>query len=382
MSVDNENPENKQVRSLRDEPQTTTETVKPAPAAASKSGSVEEMSKKLVALLKSSGEETIIPYIDYNNNTISYPVLKQIGVSETDVNFLEKLSSESGGIFTKENSEKQVICPKHKGELSMGIRLNCPHCNSMDINRLELIEHKVCGFIAEKSLYGVEEVIQVQKCPNCKKDIRDFKREIRMPGRWYKCNSCEKKFDQVKIQLHCRKYNHNFDIHQAKTITLASFKLRKGADESAEIQGLIASLKNVILSHGYSAEELVKIKGKSGVEHDLSLLGHDEAKGTIAIFVKYSKTMIEDSIMNSVLVTTLDISPDTSIFIGVPSISQTAKNIASSQGIDVITGTNYEAIVSDVEQLLSLSVTTSNVSTSEVPTSEVPTSPDAPRKIE
>src|SRR3989338_9459117 len=143
-----------------------------------------EKIKELVEIIANSNENAIMPIIDFEKNSITYPILAKIGESEENMEFLEKLSSNTVGILEREIYERLIVCPQHPEDLSVSVRMYCPDCSSMDIRKLHLIEHKVCGYIAEKKEWGVVSVSDVKTCPNCKRPIKDFEKEIRMPGQW------------------------------------------------------------------------------------------------------------------------------------------------------------------------------------------------------
>jgi len=131
-----------------------------------------EKIKELVEIVTNSNENAIVPIINFEKNSITYPILAKIGESEENMEFLEKLSSNTIGILEREIYERLIVCPQHPEDLSVSVRMYCPDCSSMDIRKLHLIEHKVCGYIAEKKEYGVVSVSDIKTCPNCKRPLR------------------------------------------------------------------------------------------------------------------------------------------------------------------------------------------------------------------
>src|SRR3989344_413924 len=189
-------------------------------------------SRKSGSTFENSNENAIVPIINFEKNSITYPILAKIGESEENMEFLEKLSSNTIGILEREIYERLIVCPQHPEDLSVSVRMYCPDCSSMDIHKLHLIEHKVCGYIAEKKEYGVVSVSDVKTCPNCKRPIKDYEKEIRMPGQWNKCYSCNKKFDNAKIKLHCRRFNHDFELTDMESVIVPRFKIKTDAGEN------------------------------------------------------------------------------------------------------------------------------------------------------
>jgi len=309
--------------------------------------------KKIIRALATSSENSINPVINFEKNQVSYPILSKIGEDELNIDLLEKLSSKTAGVLDKEIYERMVVCPQHPEDLSVSIRLYCPECSSIHVERLQLIEHKVCGYIAEMEEFGVTAVTDVTTCPHCKRQIKDASKEIRTPGRWNKCHECGNKFDNVIVKLFCRRYNHDFEIMEAATFPISYYKLRREADESVDIITLVPALKKIFSSRGFVVEEFASVKGKSGVAHQTSLYAHDNQNKTIVVFIKSSKKPIEDSEVNAIIVNVLDISPSRTILIAMPSVSERAKTMAASHGVSVVTGTEPNQITATIEQMLS-----------------------------
>jgi len=114
---------------------------------------------------------------------------------------------------------------------------------------------------------------------------------------------------------------------------------------------LLAPIKKILDSMDIVADEDSTVKGKSSVEHKVSLYGHSENK-SILIDIQGSENMIEDSVVNAFMVKVMDIAPTVSIFIGIPSVSQSAQTMADTYKITVITGTDFNLIVENVEKIL------------------------------
>lgn len=313
----------------------------------------DEKIKKLIEILASSNTDTINPVINFEKNHITYPILAKIGESEENIDYLEKLSSSSSGIFDREIYERLIVCPHHLEDFLINTRMYCPSCASMDISRLELIEHKVCGYIAERDEYGIVSVSDLKTCPNCKRQIKDLTKEIRLPGKWNKCNSCNKKFDNAVIKLHCRRFDHDFALDEVESVTIPKFKIKKDAGKNIDILTLLTPLRNTLTSLGFMVEELANVKGKSGMSHHTDIFAHNEKNQTVVILVKSANEIVDDVDINSTLVNVVDIGPTWAIFIGIPTVSERAKAMAATQNMMIVTGRESDKIIFGVEKMLS-----------------------------
>jgi len=319
----------------------------------------DEKLKALIENLMLSNIDTINPAVDFEKNHVTYPILTKIGESEENVDYLEKLSSSTAGIFEREIYERLIVCPHHPEDFSISLRMYCPDCSSMDIKRLHLIEHKVCGYIAEKDDYGVVSVSDLRTCPNCKRQIKDLKKEIRLPGQWNKCYSCNKKFDNPIIKLHCRRFDHDFDLTEVESIIIPRYKLKKDAGVNIDILTLLSPLKKLLTTAGFIVEELSNVKGKSGVSHHTDIFAHNEKNQTVAMFIKSASEVVDDSEINSTLVNVLDINPTLTIFVGIPTVSERAKAMVATYSMKIVTGKNVDNIVTEVEKILSEKISVS-----------------------
>lgn len=311
---------------------------------------------KIYALIKkinSSKEKMVAPKIDISSGTITYPLLNEINESEDNIEFLEKLSASSADVLEKTVYEKFLVCPQHPESLSVNVRLYCPHCKSMNIEKLHLFEHIKCGHITEKQSFENSDEKNSLKCPSCNKIISDFKKELRVPAMWYLCNHCNEKFDDVLVKLHCRNYNHDFETNQSHMINIPGFKIKSDDDEiSIDVSAISNRLTELLQRHGFSVEENYSIKGKSGHYHHIDLFGKTKNGKTIFIFIKKSNNEIDNSEINSKIIQVLDTSPTIAILVGFASISEKAKAIATSYNVSIVSDHDTNQIILSIDDVL------------------------------
>ncbi len=311
---------------------------------------------KIYALIKkinSSKEKMVAPKIDISSGTITYPLLNEINESEDNIEFLEKLSASSADVLEKTVYEKFLVCPQHPESLSVNVRLYCPHCKSMNIEKLHLFEHIKCGHITEKQSFENSDEKNSLKCPSCNKIISDFKKELHVPAMWYLCNHCKEKFDDVLVKLHCRNYNHDFETNQSHMINIPGFKIKSDEDEiSIDVSAISNRLTELLQRHGFSIEENYSIKGKSGHYHHIDLFGKTKNGKTIFIFIKKSNNEIDNSEINSKIIQVLDTSPTIAILVGFASISEKAKAIATSYNVSIVSDHDTNQIISSTDDVL------------------------------
>jgi len=313
----------------------------------------------LIKIIESTKEKMVTPSIDLENGEITYPLLAQIDVETSNLDFLENLASPSIDILDRTIYERFVVCPQHPDSFSVNVRLYCPKCQSTNIEKLHLIEHRRCGHISERKNFEIASDGTIAKCPSCNKQIRDMKREIAIPAMWYECSECRDKFDDVIIKLHCRKFNHDFDTNQSHTIMIPGFTIKNLADNSnSSISPILDKLKKLLSNYGFSSEENYTVTGKSGNHHNINIYGVDSQNRTIFIFIKNPNAANDNSELNSKIIQVLDTNPSITILIGFPTISEKAKSITSNYNISLVTEQKPDEVLSSIDKILSEKVST------------------------
>lgn len=308
--------------------------------------------QKVIEILMTSMEDNVIPAVNFEENRWSYPLLDKLGRPEHVSALLEEISSPSVNILEKGEYERIPVCPKHPQYLSTSMKLYCSGCSSTDVVKLHLIEHKPCGYITTKIGFG-EVSTGINSCASCKKKIRDPENELRKLGRWYECNNCKIRFDDLVTRLHCRKFDHDFEINQADIVIVPYYKLKADAKSvSIYAYSLIPQLQKLSVLNGFTIESSTSVKGKSGVMHKTSLFASNRENKSVLIDIKSGESELGDAEINSMLVKVLDISPSVAVFIGVPEVSETAKALAKAHKISVVTGKDFDEIIKSTEQIL------------------------------
>jgi hypothetical protein len=316
-----------------------------------------EKISKLIAAIEGTPEKMVTPVISMDHATISYPILNEIGESEDNLDFLEKLTSSNFEILERVVSERIAVCPEHPETYSTNIRLTCAHCNSLNITKLHLVEHKRCGYISENTKYETSKDGIITQCPSCKKPIRDAKKELAIPAMWYTCNDCKEKFDDVSVKLHCRTFNHDFEISSAKFHVIPGFKIKNLGDTSnASISPILKQLKSILDSFGFTAEENHTVIGKSGNSYRINIYGEDEYKRTLFIFIRNPNAENDNSELNSKIIEVLDTTPTVTILIGFPDLSEKAKTITSNYNISILNDKDPQKILASIKDVLSSKV--------------------------
>ncbi len=307
---------------------------------------------QLIQEVQKREDRTIKPFVDYNEGLLFYPILSKIGESQDNVTCLDDLVSD--GILEKKVYEKLIVCPIHPDTFSASMRLYCPKCHSMSVEKLNLFEHKKCGYITESTNFDFADH-ENSNCPSCKKPIKNFEKEIRVPAMWYQCDDCSEKFDNAVIKLHCRKHEHDFDTNSGQFVTTFSYKLKNSEISiNSDTNQIKDELLKLLEGFNFNAKLNVSIKGKSGNVHEIPIYGKSTTSDeSILIFIKNQSDGIDQSDMNSILVPKLDINPTNTLLVTVSGVNDGVENLAVHYGIHLISEPDFSKILSRVEEFVS-----------------------------
>ncbi|MFB5634978.1 MAG: hypothetical protein ACE5SV_08980 [Candidatus Nitrosomaritimum aestuariumsis] len=310
-----------------------------------------DKSQLLLLEVEKLPDKAIKPVVDFNESCLFYPILSKIGEDPENVSFLDDLVSE--GVLNKEVFEKLIICPHHPDTYSSSVRLYCPSCNSLNVDKLNLYEHKRCGYITESTEYDFSQ--KNSTCPSCKRQITDFKKEIRVPAMWHQCLDCKEKFDNAIIKLYCRKHEHDFETGTGQFFTTYSYKLKDyEAPITSDDDKMHEDLVSLLNEFNFATEFKASIKGKSGNSHKIPIYAknnvNDEA---IAIFISRKSENLSQVDINSILIPILDIGPKNILLLTTSNVEEDVKPIAKQYGIEVISDPDLSRIIQHVDEFVS-----------------------------
>jgi hypothetical protein len=310
-----------------------------------------DKSQHLLFEIEQIPDKTIRPIIDFNNNRVFYPILSRIGQASDNRSYLDDLVTD--GTLKRQVQEKLIICPDHQDEFSSSVKLYCPRCNSVNVEKLNLYEHRRCGFITENTSFDFSDT-KNSECPSCGKKIIDFKKEIRIPAMWQQCIDCTEKFDNAIIKMFCRKHEHDFDINSGHFVTTYSYQLR---DHDAPITSDDEKIRDEVISllndFNFSAEFKALVKGKSGNHHKIPIYAANNSNGeSLVVFMNYDSE-ISRSKINSILIPILDIGPKHTLLISSLEAKEDVTPLAKQYGIQIISDSDSSKIIEKVDEFIS-----------------------------
>ena len=311
-----------------------------------------DKSQLLLLEVEKLRDKTIKPVVDFNENCLFYPILSKIGQSPDDIQFLDELAAD--GTMIKEVFEKLMICPVHPDAFSSSVRLYCPKCNSLNVEKLNLYEHKRCGFITENSEYDFSDP-KNSTCPSCKKNIVDFKKEIRIPAAWHQCKDCEEKFDNAIVKLYCRQHEHDFDINSSQFVTTYSYKLKDyEAPITSDDDKMHEDLIKLLNAFNFTTEFKASENGQSGNSHKVPIYAKNNSNGeTMAIFINRQVEKVSQVDINAILIPILDLGPKNTLLLSTTDADEGVEAMAKQYGIKIISDSDLSKIIHHVDEFVS-----------------------------
>ncbi|MEM3407757.1 MAG: hypothetical protein QXY18_03965 [Nitrososphaerota archaeon] len=225
------------------------------------------------SLIISKGET--FPEIEKNLNV----------TSEEAKRILEEMFKE--GFLLKEFLGNKLFCPKC-GSFAFLIELKCPICGSNIIKKGVMIEHLKCGyidfeekFISRKGLF----------CPKCGKELKAIGVDYRKLETYYKCIRCDTPISPIDYYdcLNC------FNTYKKEDLIIKEIhEYIVNSEKKSLIESLTIDLKPIIEylnKNGLIAFQNINIKGKSGIEHNFSLV----------VYTKYDKEASPDIVLDVII---------------------------------------------------------------------------------
>jgi rubrerythrin len=190
--------------------------------------------------------------------------------------------------LTEHNYDSAIFCPRC-GSIQVFSKYNCPQCQSMSIEKIQLIEHIFCGFIGNRNEFeGPDGLV----CPKCKTIIGDFlgaqskketekNKQIRVIGSSFVCDKCGSKFERPTTSHVCQNCKATFTYREASYEKLPSYELTDKIELLSPKRferDALHQVEKIFSEKGYSVEIDGKIMGKSGVEQSFDLIARKDKK--------------------------------------------------------------------------------------------------------
>jgi hypothetical protein len=185
------------------------------------------------------------------------------------------------GYLKEKDFDAALICPNCVSS-DVFTRYNCPSCQSINIKKVQLVEHSKCGFIGNLSEFDKDGQLI---CPKCNTMIgnpsstsskqQDKTTALKIIGSSYACDKCGSKFEKPLTSHICQNCSASFSYREANYERLPAYELTEKVDTLAPntfMTDTLRQLETIIQNKGYTVELNAKIKGRSGFEQTFDLI--------------------------------------------------------------------------------------------------------------
>jgi len=134
-------------------------------------------------------------------------------------------------IVEEEPSRSIIACPDC-GSLTATLYLECPECESTQMNKEEALEHFDCGNIDFRTKFDKDEGRLV--CPKCGKKLKIIGVDYRKIENWYRCSN-KHFFGQPTFKFVCSTCNGRFPLEDIRIDMLHNYKLTKSGSQMLKL---------------------------------------------------------------------------------------------------------------------------------------------------
>jgi DNA-binding NarL/FixJ family response regulator len=314
---------------------------------------------KLVEAMVSGKLTDITPVIDFNYKLgFAYPAVDSL-LDTTDQDTLDVLDNlAANGILIKEPYEKFYIDPENMFQLVPTER--CPHCDSGEIVRGQLVEHFSCGYV------GLDRDFKQDSryvCPKCRKDLRLIGTDYRNVGMHYRCQDCNEVFTSPVVKWRNLKTRKVWNNEELKEVEVFSYRFSPDKRGWLEFQlKPKTQLVDFLRSRGYQVQELAQMTGRSGAVHTIDVLAiRDDilTKINLGIGLLVASTGESEVGLEALFkydTRTYDIGINYKVVIAIPRLGPEAMNFANRQMIRAFEAKTLASVVTNITSLPGLPV--------------------------
>jgi len=294
-------------------------------------------------------EHELVPEYDQNVG-FRYPQAEQFIVGPvTETLYLIRKLYEAG-VLLKKYRDKAVACPSCLSP-AVSVKYLCASCSSSNLEKHRTLRHLKCGFADSEELFMKDGEFV---CPKCQKPVE--KQDLGEAGAVFCCRTCGESFDKPTWMHYCKKCKFNFTLNEASFIDVYSYVLSEDTKQEIELGEMsIVPARSVLERYGLEVSAPGYLKGKSGATHTFDIVGRGTFAGelkTVVLDLAYSSESVDISPVSTLMGKLVDTDASLGILVAIPTLDQTAKNLAELYDIEVVEAGTLKEAAGDVEKRL------------------------------
>jgi uncharacterized protein YbaR (Trm112 family) len=231
-----------------------------------------EVQSFITAFLLEVPDGSLKPKVSFENG-VSYPgasnLLRKRNSEQVNA-FLRKLSNV--GLLDRALVDKLIACPSCKGT-KIYSKYQCSRCKSVNMSAVEILEHRLCGYIGSKTNFLVDpQRSSALTCPKCKQALANDS-DYRKLGKTFECASCKTRFDTPPIVHNCKKCNKLFTYNESEYEPVYEYS---ASPKMKEIFSTGAFSLNTVVQwlkdRGFRVESPKEVSGASKERHKFDVV--------------------------------------------------------------------------------------------------------------
>jgi hypothetical protein len=261
-------------------------------------------------------------------------------------------------ILVPEVHSKGLKCPRCRSN-NVVIQYFCPFCQSADFDKSKVIEHFKCHYMDVELKFKKDKDLI---CPSCNSLLKQIGVDYQKHGPWFKCNGCQKLFDEPLSSYGCSDCGAIFELQQAVFVNLYSYVLNIDYQEEYESVTIpINELDEKLKNKNWIMRAPTFIIGVSGLIHQFfsafwySKTGDDVVlpiDPRIIMEVIVSNTAISSERVLNFSAKAQDVAAPIKLLVGISRFELKAEEIAETYGISLLTVSNRKDFADKIAQFI------------------------------
>ncbi len=292
--------------------------------------------QKMLRHLKGDTTIEIKPSFDSKSGQITYPDAERImGVDTERSRVLLDFLAEQG-ILAKEPSDAFYTCSNCRSR-NLILVSGCPYCSHESLKSGRSIEHLYCGHVDFEEAFVAKDGF---KCPKCGKTLKAIGVDYRRTGNLYRCLNCKRSVEKPVQTFACSNCQKRTPFDETRLSTANSYRVNPLAGATIQKHALdLTTVSGAFEKHGFSTKMYLEVKGRSGVPHNVDILGwykeipDTDEKPDLVLDVLILKEPLSEEAMSAFIMKIIDIGSQNGMVVATPDVSKLASKLASFYGI-------------------------------------------------
>ncbi len=129
------------------------------------------------------------------------------------------------GVLERHLQETIHLCP-YCQHWALHFREVCPHCQSAQVESVEMMHHYACGYVApQQRFWSGSQMV----CPKCDQLVRHLGMDYERPASTFQCDSCEALFADPEVSCRSLVCGKSFPVEHATVHHLYAYHLTERA---------------------------------------------------------------------------------------------------------------------------------------------------------